>query len=213
MNTRQNTLYVHLTRLLSLCMLLFVFTLLSACGSSSLISQQSTANAATSQTLAVTTSQTAADFPIKVFFSKFPDSIDTNFNTVFPVNRVAPTTAVGTYAIQMLIAGPTLDERSVGYFSELNSMLSGPSTCSAPHPVGGPDFTLTLNKKGSKSENGTATLQFCRTITSSGIGTDARVQAEINATLKQFATIQKVVILTTGGHCFGDESGLDQCLK
>ncbi len=97
-------------------------------------------------------------------------------------------------------------------FLELNAILSGPSNCAAPKPVGGPDFTITLDKRGSKMQTGTATLKFCRLALSPGIGTDARVTAEINATLKQFPRIKNVVILTKNGHCFGDESGKDRCL-
>ena len=152
----------------------------------------------------------ATSFPIRVFFSKLPDSVSTNSSAVYPVDRVSPTIGVGTFAIQLLIAGPTISERNQGLFTELNAM-SGPSSCSAP--IGGPDFTLTLNKKGSVTEQGTATLQFCRTTSSPGIGADARVTAEINATLKQFSSIKKVVILTKDGHCFGNASGLDRCLS
>ncbi len=159
------------------------------------------------------TASTVANYPLKIFFSKSPESVSTNFSAVYPVDRISPTIAVGTFAIQLLIAGPTLSERDAGYFTELNTMLSGPSNCSAPLPVGGPDFTLTLNKKGTVPEPGTATLKFCRTITSPGIGADARVQAEINATLKQFTNIKKVVILTRDGHCFADGSGRDLCLR
>ena len=155
---------------------------------------------------------TADGYSIKVYFSKFPDSLS-NFAAVFSVKRISPTASVGTFAIQLLIAGPTPQERDAGYFSELNSILTGPSTCSAPHPTGGPDFKLTLNKKGPTPEQGTATVQFCRATGSPGIGADARIQAEINATLKQFESIKKVVILDKDGHCFGDESGQDQCLK
>jgi hypothetical protein len=67
--------------------------------------------------------------------------------------------------------------------------------------------------KGSKAEQGTATLSFCRTTSSPGVGTDGRIQSEINATLKQFSNIKKVVILTVDGNCFGDESGQNQCLQ
>jgi hypothetical protein len=155
---------------------------------------------------------TANGYLIKVYFSKFPDSLNA-FGAVFPVNRISPTLGVATFSLQLLIAGPTTDERSAGYFSELNSILSGPSNCSAPHPVGGPDFTLTLNKKGPISQQGTATMKFCRTTSSPGIGADARILAEINATLKQFSTIKNVVVLNNAGHCFGDGSGLDRCLQ
>lgn len=151
-------------------------------------------------------------YAIKVYFSKFPDS-GNNFNAVFPVNRSSPTSAVATFSLQLLIAGPTLGERDAGYFSEFNSILSGPSSCSAPHPTGGPDFTLTLNMKGSKAAAGTATVRLCRASSSPGVGADARILAEINATLKQFSTIKNVVVLTQAGSCFGDESGQNICLK
>jgi hypothetical protein len=154
----------------------------------------------------------ATSYLIKVYFSQFGPS-DTNWGAVFPVNRYSPSLAVATYAIQSLIAGPTLSERASGYFSELNSALSGPSSCNGSHPIGGPDFTITLNKKGSITEQGTTTLQLCRAYTSGGNGTDARIKAEVTATLKQFSNITKVVILTQDGHCLGDETGGDQCLK
>jgi spore germination protein GerM len=165
-----------------------------------------------SNTQASTTS-TAAGYPVKVFFSRFPESVSTNFSAVYPVDRMSPTTAVGTYALQLLIAGPTLSEQQAGYFTELNTLFSGPSNCSAPRPVGGPDFTLSLDKKGPVTQTGTATVQFCRSLLSPGIGADARVKAEITATLKQFPGIKNVVILTRDGHCFGDESGKDLCLR
>jgi len=150
---------------------------------------------------------------VKVFFSQWPESVGTDFSAVYPVDRISPTIAVGTFSLQLLIAGPTLSEQQAGYFTELNTMLSGPSNCSAPRPVGGPDFTLTLDKKGTVTESGTATVKFCRSLASPGIGADARVKAEISATLKQFPNIKKVVILTMDGHCFADESGKDLCLN
>ena len=158
-----------------------------------------------------TANTSSSTYPIKVFFSKNPDSFN-NSAAVFPVDRTSPTIAVGTFSIQLLIAGPTLSEQQVGYFTELNTMFSGPSNCSSL-PVGGPDFTLSLNMKGPQPETGTATIKFCRLTTSGGIGADARVTAEITNTLEQFSNIKKVVILTLDGHCFGDESGKDFCLR
>src|SRR5258706_10443375 len=157
-------------------------------------------------------SSNSASYPIKVFFSRSPESLN-DPSAVYAVDRTSPTIAVGTFSIQLLIAGPTLSEQRAGSFTELNTILSGPSKCSAPLPVGGPDFTLTLNMKGPFPQLGTATVKFCRTLSSGGIGADARVSAEINATLKQFANIKKVVILTQDAHCFGDESGKDFCLR
>lgn len=152
----------------------------------------------------------AQSYLIKVYFSRF-DAPDVS--AVFAVNRFSPTLAVATFAVQSLIAGPTLAERDAGYYTELNSSLSGPSSCNGAHPTGGPDFKLNLNKKGNTAEQGTATVQFCRAYTSGGIGTDGRVLAEITATLKQFSNIKKVVILSQSGHCIGDESGQDRCLQ
>ena len=158
------------------------------------------------------THTTTQGYTIQVFFSKAPTSLSTDPTAVYPVERISPTQAVATYAIQELIAGPTLSEHSAGYFTELNTLLSGSSNCSAPLPIGGPDFTLTLNMKGSQPETGTATLKFCRDLLSPGIGADARVTAEIEATLKQFSNIKNVVILNKNGHCFADNLGNDGCL-
>ncbi len=203
------------------CFLLFVL-ILAACGTTSVSTTpapstpQQTVSSGPEASLtpapASSIAASASSYPVKVYFSKFPDSLN-NFNAVFPVNRSSPTIAVATFSIQLLIAGPTLSERSAGYFSEFNSILTGPSSCSAPHPTGGPDFTLSLNMKGSKPSPGTATLRLCRASQSPGIGADARILAEINATLKQFSNIKNVVVLTQAGQCFGDQSGKNLCLK
>jgi hypothetical protein len=198
-------------------LLLLTFLVLSACGPGS--TNTPTPTAASSPgvtTTAVSPATTATSLEghmIQVYFSRFQVSLN-NYSAVFPVNRSSPTIiTAATFAIQLLIAGPTLAERSEGYFSEFNSILTGPSSCSAPYPTGGPDFILALNMKGSTPAPGTDTLHLCRATNSPGIGADARILAEINATLKQFSTIKNVVVLTQAGHCFGDESGLDQCLK
>ncbi|HEY7417502.1 MAG TPA: hypothetical protein VH593_20130 [Ktedonobacteraceae bacterium] len=192
---------------------------LSACGASTGDASSPTATSTqmiptvTSQTPQATATKTGVPgYQIKVYFSKFPDSLQ-NYVVVFPVARISPTIAVATFSIQLLIAGPTLDERSEGYFSELNSILTGPSICNGNYPTGGPDFTITLNMKGATTEQGTATLQFCRATQSPGIGADARIKAEITATLLQFPNIKKVVILTSAGRFFGNEGGADAYLK
>lgn len=193
-------------------MLLIVFSVCLVCAFA-FTAWQANAFASAKGASSAHTSSSTVGYPVQVFFSRFPESVNTDFNAVYPVDRTSPTIAVGTFALQLLIAGPTLSEQQAGYFTELNTMLSGPSNCSGSLPVGGPDFKLTLNMKGSVAEQGTATVQFCRSLTSAGIGADARVTAEINATLKQFPDIKKVVILTENGHCFGDLSGKDFCLK
>ncbi len=186
---------------LSACML-FAFVL--SAYSANLLPSASAASIARAST-----TSTAVGYPVKVYFSRVPDSLN-NPKAVFPVNRSSPTIAVATFSIQLLIAGPTLSERNAGYFSELNSILTGPSSCSS-HP-GGPDFKISLNMKGSTPSPGTATLRFCRATSSPGIGADARILAEINATLKQFANIKNVVVLNQAGHCF-PALGPDLCLK
>jgi len=190
---------------------------LTACGvgGTSATATPTTTTTTTPTTTTATPTGTAtpsSGYPIKVYFSRFPDSLN-NPTSTFPVSRVSPSTAVATFAVQLLIAGPTLTERGAGYFSEFNSILTGPSSCSAPYPTGGPDFTLSLNVKGTTPATGVATLNLCRASASPGIGDDARILAELNATLKQFTNITSVVVLTQGGHCFGDESGQDRCLQ
>jgi hypothetical protein len=166
-------------------------------------------------TVAATSTPAVQGYPVKVFFTKTPESENGVPIKVFAVNRVSPTQQVETYSVQLLIAGPTPEERAAGYYSELNGLFNGTSQCLSLGlgGVGGPDFLLTLNMKGTTPEQGTATLKFCRVSLSGGIGTDARILAEINATLLQFASIKKVAVLNLQGHCFGDMSGQDGCLR
>jgi spore germination protein GerM len=115
------------------------------------------------------------------------------------VKRTAPDRGVATAALAELIDGPTTEERAAGYYSELGRALSGPSSCD------GRDFQLAIR-------DGVATVRFCRSMTSAGIGQDARVRAQIEATLTQFSTIRSVRLLGVDGHCLFDESGQDRCL-
>jgi hypothetical protein len=201
------------TRLLRLGMILVALALLAGCGSSS-TSDAAAPTATASPAVTATSTPGVQGYPIRVFFTKTPDSENSVPVKVFPVGRVSPTNQVETFAIQLLIAGPTPEERAAGYYSELNGLFNGTSQCPSLGlgGVGGPDFTLTLNMKGSTPEQGTATLKFCRVSLSGGIGVDARVLAEINATLLQFAKVKKVAVLNVQGHCYGDQSGQDGCL-
>ena len=141
---------------------------------------------------------TRGGIPIRVFFSRRPDS-DSVFSAVFPVARVAPGQAVATAALTAMIEGPNAAERASGYFSELGTALTGTSSCS------GRDFRIAIT-------NGTATVRFCRAITSAGVGQDARIRSQIEATLRQFSTIQRVNLIGSSGRCLFDESGQDRCL-
>jgi hypothetical protein len=157
-----------------------------------------------------TSSGGGAGIEVKVFFSKHPET-DGNVSAVFPVKRVSPTSAVATYAVRQLIAGPTASEKGLGYFTELTTSLTGASTC------GGADFQITLNTHidphtGTPSmQTGTAVLQFCRATQLAGDLVGPRIRAELDATLKQFPTITTTQILTSTGHCFDDSSGTDTC--
>jgi hypothetical protein len=153
-----------------------------------------------------TISTSSASHPVQVYFSKHPDS-DGNPASVFPVARVSPDLDVATYAVSQLVAGPTAAEAAQGYFTPLPATLTGPSDC------GGADFHITLDVRGATIAPGTATLRFCRALSTGGVITEADIQSELNRTLLQFSTIHSVVILTASGSCFGDESGLDLCLK
>lgn len=143
-----------------------------------------------------------ATVQVQVFFSHRPESLD-DFAMVLPVARLVRPIGrqVGTAALEALIAGPSPQEQTSGSFSELGGMLGGPSSCS------GPDLRLTI------AAEGLATVRFCRQLSSAGVGQDARVRSEIDATLRQFPTVQRVRLLAQDGHCLFDASGLDRCLQ
>ncbi|MGN9783651.1 GerMN domain-containing protein [Nonomuraea sp. ZG12] len=111
---------------------------------------------------------------------------------VVPVTRKAPDRGVATFALQQLIAGPTAAERRRGLHSELGGQIRGRSDCGA-------DFTIKITK-------GTATLRFCRTVWGNGVGGDARILRTIDATLKQFRSVKKVVTLGKDGRCLFDQT-------
>ncbi|NUW41078.1 GerMN domain-containing protein [Nonomuraea rhodomycinica] len=126
---------------------------------------------------------------VKVYFSKghgIPGK-------VVAVTRKAPDRGVARFAVQQLIAGPTKAERRRGLHSELTGKLRGRSTCGA-------DFTVAIRK-------GVATLRFCRTVVSDGVGGDARALYTIDRTLKQFAGVRDVISLDKKGRCLFDQSG------
>lgn len=138
----------------------------------------------------------AVTYPVKVYFSKTPNSYDDPTKT-YPVDRKSPDLGVAKYAIKQLLAGPTTAELELGYFSDVK-VRSDASTCQ------GDDFAVTIN-------NNVATLQFCRTFDAIGTMSDARAQEEIKATLLQFDTIKKVIILSKTGDCQFNASGLNLC--
>ena len=140
--------------------------------------------------------QTPTTYPVSVYFSKHPDSDDDPSKT-FPVSRTSPDLGVAKFSITELLKGPTTDEQSKGYFTYVR-LRSDTSSCN------GADFTI-------KIENGVATLQFCKTFDHIGSISDGQAESNIKDTLKQFPTVQKVVILNKSGNCEFDLSGLNLC--
>ncbi len=132
---------------------------------------------------------------VKVFFSKHPES-DDDPSKVFPVDRTSPDSGVGTFAIAELLRGPTASEQQAGYFATAR-LRNDTNTCSS-------DFSLTVT-------SGVATLQFCRTFDHIGSISDGQAESELKATLLQFSTVHKVVILNKNGDCEFNLSGLNLC--
>ncbi len=132
---------------------------------------------------------------VKVFFPKTPNS-NTDFTYVESVWRTTTNEGIARFAIEELLEGPTDNESSKGFINAVQ--LSGSSNC-------GEDFTLSISQ-------GVAKLKFCKTVVSRGVGDDARAISAVQATLKQFSTVQSVIVLDRDGNCLGDQSGQNLCL-
>lgn len=76
--------------------------------------------------------------------------------------------------------------------------MRGESNCA------GEDFTTSI-------EDQVATIKFCREVFLIGSLADARGESELRATLTQFPTVSKVIILNREDRCLFDLSGLDLC--
>lgn len=169
---------------------------------------QPTSPPATQQTVIATKgTATAGIYPVEVYFARHPDS-DADPTAVFPVQRVSPTLGVATFALTQLFAGPTASEKAQGYYSPFDGALGATNYCSDSSK----DFVLSLNHRGSTPEQGTATVQLCRTVSIAGDLDGARMKAMITSTLLQFPGNKQVVILNDAGQCFDDLRGDNQCL-
>ncbi len=118
---------------------------------------------------------------IKVFFGNSifdPEILDCNKN--FAVERVIPETeAVGRAALEQLLAGPTDGEKAEGYFTSINPGVKIQS--------------LTI-------DNGVARVDFDEQLEYQ-VGGSCRVAAiasQIRETLKQFPTVDDVIISIDG---------------
>lgn len=140
--------------------------------------------------------QPSTTYPVSVFFSRHPESDDNPART-FAVSRTAPDLGVARFAITELLKGPTAQETNQGYFTTAR-LRPGTSSC-APQ-----DFTISI-------KNGTATLQFCRQFDHLGVVADGQADSTLQATLRQFSTVSKVIILNPSGDCEFDLSGMNLC--
>jgi hypothetical protein len=133
---------------------------------------------------------------IDVFFAHMQKTAD-DFTAVLPLKRTTEREDIATFALEQLIIGPTAQEREQGYYTELNLQESPPSSC------GGNDFRI-------KIEDGLALLQLCRFPEQfHTTGGDARVISQVERTIKQFQTIDRVIMLDPELRCYGDRSGYD----
>jgi hypothetical protein len=153
---------------------------------------------ATTPTATIAATATGAPTSVKVYFSKMGDAVPAH---VFPVTRSAPAGHLETFAIEQLILGPTAVEAQTGLYSALTNRFIGTSNC------GGPDFTLRFDQRDKTPEVGTTTMQLCREIPSPGDTGAVIILNEVSATLKQFPTIQKVIIINFDNTCFADLVG------
>src|SRR6266571_6254199 len=100
-NNQHSAILFHRSRFLILVMI-SAFTLcaflLSAC------SGNLPASAGAASIVQASTASHATSYPVEVFFSQWPESVGTDFSAVYPVDRISPTIAVGTFALQLLIA-------------------------------------------------------------------------------------------------------------
>jgi len=121
---------------------------------------------------------------INVYFNN--DQLDPEYscNKVFPVERIIPKTqAVARAALEELLKGPTAEEKTNGYVSNINQGVKIQNLTIDPSTGGGTakvDFDEQLEYQVGGS---------CRV---------AAIRAQITETLKQFSTVQNVIISING---------------
>lgn len=143
---------------------------------------------------------TVSGFALAIFFSRHPES-DDQPSAVFAVDRVSPDAGVARFAIAELLTGPTAAEGAAGYFSKWTEFGYGEESNCA-----GNRYTVVI-------EDGVATVQFCTTVMSPGVVADGQALSALTATLEQFSTVDRVVVLDSNAHCIFDLSDLDLCLQ
>ncbi len=118
---------------------------------------------------------------VKIFFNnvKFDPGL-TDCSNVYAVNRsIKPTSAVAYAALEELFKGLTVKEKNLGYLTNLNSGVKI-QKLTIKNGLAKVDFSAELEKDGGGS---------CRT---------AAIIAQIKQTLKQFSSVQDVIISING---------------
>lgn len=143
----------------------------------------------------------------KVYFSKTPDSYETDFAFVVGVNREINSISPVETVMDKFLQGPSAEEAITGLKNPV--VLTGASNCS------GEQYRIVSNltQLGTDLE-----IHFCKNITVNGAGDLARIQSTINRTLIELETsanysIGRIAILDMNGNCLGDESGMNACLN
>ncbi len=117
---------------------------------------------------------------VKIYFNNNKLDPEISCNKVFPVEReVSKTAAVAHAALEELLAGATISELSQGFMTSINSGVKIQKLI---------------------IENGVAKVDFDQTL-ESAVGGSCRVsaiRAQITETLKQFPTVQNVIISING---------------
>jgi len=120
----------------------------------------------------------AETMTVTAYFAK-DEITGSTCSVVFPVERIVPKTeAVARASLEELLKGPTDEEKSQGYYSNINSGVKINS--------------LTIL-------NGTARVDFSEEMeTTGGSCRVTEIRSEINFTLKQFPTVDNVIISING---------------
>lgn len=125
--------------------------------------------------------QSSNTITLKVYFgSTTKDPNAENCQTTYPVERTVPTTdRIATAAIEELLKGPIDTEKDLGYFTSINKGVLLQSIL---------------------IENGTARVDFNEQLEAgvSGSCNVQKIRSQITETLKQFSTVQNVIISING---------------
>lgn len=129
---------------------------------------------------------------------KFDEPGQTDYLT--GVKRMTSRNDVAAFSIEQIIVGPTNAEASQNlddtFGEDALAWFTSSSNCN------GKDFKISIaNKK--------ATVQFCRDTSLAGDMSGFVITDQIEKTLKQFPSVETVVILNKSGNCFDDMPGLN----